>query len=536
MPINSEAPYEALSYTWGPENPNRCIEVEGDNSLRSIFVGYNLFTALFHLRYVDRCRRVWIDAISIDQSNITERGHQVAMMSQIYKQAERVIVWLGVEKPRGVLSSWVPAHPAGTLNAHRERDLDISDADWSRYAIIMEIFQSRWFTRAWVMQEVVHANEIVVRYGATDIPWEKLVCISTLIDKGICEISDEIETCIASARTVLTMQHWRESFQTSLQAEDVIYEARQSQCLDPRDKIFSALSLIPKTDGSLLIIPDYHKHLLEVQNILAKSSILLYQSLNILRYVEHTSDSIDLPSWAPRWRFGDIAKILKPLNNANHDPAFCQIPHKTAVQVAKGPEFRINRQLGKDHFDVLRLRSKLLLEIGCVTKGIESIRTPPTFLWPLVQLNLEDASAFQAYNNRQVNLQISHLTKQVFDSSYIKVTSDPERSTGSSLPKYRLGAWHWRSPLDSSLDSMLRGRQIAATHRGCLVIVPKSTKPGDIIVALQDIRLPFVVRPQGSYLHNMPWYILIGAREVDAEIERGRLEEDEHVWKDTMLS
>ena len=91
--------------------------------------------------------------------------------------------------------------------------------------MVMEMFKSRWFTCAWVVQEVVRAKQIVVRYGATEIPWEKLVWISTLTDEEVCEISAEFEMSLASARTVLAIQYWRESLQMSLQAEDLIYEA-----------------------------------------------------------------------------------------------------------------------------------------------------------------------------------------------------------------------------------------------------------------------------------------------------------------------
>lgn len=37
-----------------------------------------------------------IDYLCIDQMNLAERNHQVAMMSQIYARAETVIVWLGL--------------------------------------------------------------------------------------------------------------------------------------------------------------------------------------------------------------------------------------------------------------------------------------------------------------------------------------------------------------------------------------------------------------------------------------------------------
>jgi hypothetical protein len=39
----------------------------------------------------------WIDALCVDQSNITERNAQVARMADVFKKADGVVVWLGKE-------------------------------------------------------------------------------------------------------------------------------------------------------------------------------------------------------------------------------------------------------------------------------------------------------------------------------------------------------------------------------------------------------------------------------------------------------
>jgi len=38
-------------------------------------------------------------SVGIDQKNIAERNHPVQHMFQIYQQARKVIVWLGVDEP-----------------------------------------------------------------------------------------------------------------------------------------------------------------------------------------------------------------------------------------------------------------------------------------------------------------------------------------------------------------------------------------------------------------------------------------------------
>ena len=39
----------------------------------------------------------WIDAICIQQSDVSERNHQVRMMGLIYKRAAFVLAWLGMD-------------------------------------------------------------------------------------------------------------------------------------------------------------------------------------------------------------------------------------------------------------------------------------------------------------------------------------------------------------------------------------------------------------------------------------------------------
>jgi Heterokaryon incompatibility protein (HET) len=40
---------------------------------------------------------MWIDAICIHQKDDLEKGPQVALMGDIYRLADRVVVWLGPE-------------------------------------------------------------------------------------------------------------------------------------------------------------------------------------------------------------------------------------------------------------------------------------------------------------------------------------------------------------------------------------------------------------------------------------------------------
>lgn len=87
--------YEALSYVWGsPEDPSSVFVGRGR---RVIPITRNLDVAMRHLRYSDRPRVVWIDALCIDQASLGEKSRQVGYMGYVYWSAPRVVVWLGPE-------------------------------------------------------------------------------------------------------------------------------------------------------------------------------------------------------------------------------------------------------------------------------------------------------------------------------------------------------------------------------------------------------------------------------------------------------
>ena len=75
--------YEALSYTWAdPHVTQNALTNEGDLSRKHAIilngleftVSHNLYAALQHIRFEDRSRLLWVDALCIDQSNLTERS------------------------------------------------------------------------------------------------------------------------------------------------------------------------------------------------------------------------------------------------------------------------------------------------------------------------------------------------------------------------------------------------------------------------------------------------------------------------------
>ncbi|KAG7288275.1 hypothetical protein NEMBOFW57_007806 [Staphylotrichum longicolle] len=87
--------YEALSYAWEGQTPDRTVLCQG----RRLLVTANCEAAMRQLRRRTRVRLLWIDAICIDQASIQDKSRQVRRMGDIYQQAQRVVVWLGEGSP-----------------------------------------------------------------------------------------------------------------------------------------------------------------------------------------------------------------------------------------------------------------------------------------------------------------------------------------------------------------------------------------------------------------------------------------------------
>jgi hypothetical protein len=75
----------------GPPHLLSSISVNGS----PFYATKGLETTLVQLRLPNAVRKVWVNAVSINQNDIEERGQQVSMMKDIYAQANEVIIWLG---------------------------------------------------------------------------------------------------------------------------------------------------------------------------------------------------------------------------------------------------------------------------------------------------------------------------------------------------------------------------------------------------------------------------------------------------------
>lgn len=152
-------PYEALSYAWGETVRNKNI-ICNDTPFA---ITENLHEALEVLRPTDSSGRryIWIDALCINQLDLTERSRQVRNMLIIYQNAVKVIAWLG------------QAHPNTTdvLNVLASSSQSWLDEPQDFMKGLEDLYSRSWFRRMWVQQEIHAAKQLVLYCGDLQFSW-----------------------------------------------------------------------------------------------------------------------------------------------------------------------------------------------------------------------------------------------------------------------------------------------------------------------------------------------------------------------------
>jgi hypothetical protein len=270
-----EAPFfEAVSYTWATE--------DGDDRLcRWIFVrepgGFvrvtaNCEAAFRRIRRVGVNRIIWIDSVCINQSDISERNHQVDLMASIYSSASRVIIYLGEE-------DWASAAVFNQLPTNGYYDEPYG-----------HFLSRRWFHRAWVIQEVALARLAIIICGKQTEDWN-------VFAKGILHQTRSV-TLTITVPTIISRHNITSPWiERNIDFLDILAAGRHCLSTDPRDKVLAFLNL---TSDTLQILPNYSESAQSLFTEVVTTSIKKRQDLRILSYCEDQGLP-NLPSWVPDW-------------------------------------------------------------------------------------------------------------------------------------------------------------------------------------------------------------------------------------------
>ncbi|KAJ3570176.1 hypothetical protein NPX13_g5817 [Xylaria arbuscula] len=389
--------YTALSYTWkldDSEHIGTHVRAFKRDTLKNVTIscngskvsiGKNLYQAIKRIRQPSTSQMLWADALCINQNDVQERTQQVQKMSLIFKNAFRLVVWLGGNdrspehdthsmaflgicriingwrkrngrSARIPLATYSPLDPDQSHNTYDE-PLAADDPIWLD---IFRLYNRKWFRRVWVIQEVALARSATVLWGTCEIAWEWLGLAAAIIRTDYHRLAAPREgsrririgllnrqlnpravpTGVINAYFMYRISRSQAYFKAPrFSFHQLLTLTRQFRCEDPRDQVFGILG-IPTIDQYSaqdipFIIPDYTKPIAEVYHEVAAKILHGSDSLGLLSSVQHDERrwgphsgkeygygyDAKLPSWIPQWRFV-IARTLTPLEpSPNFNPA-----------------------------------------------------------------------------------------------------------------------------------------------------------------------------------------------------------------------
>jgi len=249
--LDDEPTYTAISYTWGSQHGTHAVLV---NDI-SLLVPKNLWRFLGSARAMgdDLSGWLWIDMLSINQADISERGHQVSLMPAIFRTANLVNVWLG---PAYLGSD--AALIALARNSHHWKSPSQRRRIWTSHvgSSIRELCRRPYWKRLWVYQELRLAQRVQLMCGTRKIAWEKFKLFLSLTDTDMSSKTPRLSGFVQDSVDSPAMRMVKlnsKSVHTHLWS--LIQATQHLCCADTRDKAYAILGT--STEGHENIKPDY---------------------------------------------------------------------------------------------------------------------------------------------------------------------------------------------------------------------------------------------------------------------------------------
>ena len=492
--------YEALSYTWGSSGADTELHVFQDGESKTLTITQNLAIALQHLRNEHQSRRLWIDAVCINQEDVGERNSQVARMADIFRSAAKVIVWLGPESEQSALALHGIDELASKIHVDWESysiqpsSNNPTDGQWAdvgkdvifddiTYASIVRLLNRPWFERLWVWQEVFLAEDRAdLVCGHECIEWTSFrKAILLLYRRRKPNNIDKLTESVTRA-----FQIANSSDQPGLMT--ILRRTKGCKCTDQRDRIYAILNLV-KMQERVHIRPDYSKSTREVFEEVVLKSIFEAGRLSVITACEiHTTKLVELPSWVPDWT---NARLCNPIWNpkACHN-SFAHVQHEgNGVLKAVGVEAATVKatfatQLNNASTPESNVTAGAVRCLYALCDGTEYVRGES-----MAEALCRTLCA-NAFSERYEPPDPNHLEFQLTLGNFLKMTESPSEPSKQTL----LDSLPY---LDGAYAAMF-GRVFFTTEAGFIGLAPKAARKGDQVHILLGCQSPMLLRPEDT--------------------------------------
>jgi Heterokaryon incompatibility protein (HET) len=370
--------YIAMSWAWSGSvdrhDFDKVIRVNG------VPVQYppNLVSHLRSLRHSegDIVRPLWIDALSINQTDLEGRASTISVLGEIFRKAETVVVMLGDaelgdEITISIMQELNKISTSAELDT-RELERLLLSHPRNPYRSLRSIFERTWWTRLWVLQEFVLPSRVSFVLGGLSfssdvvenfVKHQELLAtlLNDLQGPALRGLSPAIWLKAKSWQSVCEVTQLRLAIQAGEQFNfgQLLYLARNRICEDERDRVFSLKGMA--VDAARIPI-EYKLSIASLLTIVSKAFINEHGNLDHLSWISHSENSRGVPSWVSHLRFDTGPRV--PLIKGS----FVGKGHQDPFNVAKGTAAQLlNDQ--SSHADHIQLE-------GLTVSRIASLEDP----------------------------------------------------------------------------------------------------------------------------------------------------------------
>jgi len=278
---------------------------------------------LRHFREESSVRYLWVDAICLNQADNDEKSIQVGLMGDIYRQARRILIWLGDASPEDdvqLVFAFLKRLTGIKYIAISKKAIENLNKDVFKHSDITKVqrfLQRPWFQRRWIIQEVALGHDSIVQCGPFRISWHWFVDamrrLQMASDRGFITLNPGALDSVHNACII---------YPHASELLTLLWDFHKSECCDPRDRIFALHSLaedvVPSvaSETSLELensiarkaFPvDYTSPWIEVYRRLALECVAAGNSHVLLKHLFafgalwEQQQNPRIPSWIPAW-------------------------------------------------------------------------------------------------------------------------------------------------------------------------------------------------------------------------------------------
>jgi hypothetical protein len=399
------------------------------------------------------------------------------------------------------------------------------------------LFDRPWFSRAWVIQEVVLATRAKVICGKQSCSWKSLGHLVKYIRNNnlLSWVGDD--RGIRSIGTMSILSNAIIDYKVHPPMIKLLSMTRHFESTIPHDKVFALLGLASKATKASIIV-DYRISSTDIFTRVARSMMLEHNAIfEVLCHAGFHPDNprTDLPSWVPDWAFSSKASQTSSIHFGQFKVATSRVAEvsvftscnlitisgwifdsimslsSTSLKPQTRTEFLHTSEradnpslLWEDHF--VQWQSNLLKELYEFCQPFQPYPTGQDWLVAFSRTLVCNAALSSFVDNideTDESIVQGYTAMMEMIEMGLRVSTNEAGLSDDEIERMGIIADDGRK-----YEGNLRpaaGRKLCISNKGYFGWVPGASSPGDIVCIFKGAEVPYVLRPRpGGH------FILIG--------------------------